>query len=70
MVRAGILLALVGVLIAGLGTLLYTRLLVVPELTQQLVQSVTWISWALGGVFVISGAGAVISNRNRRRDAG
>jgi hypothetical protein len=68
MVRAGILLALVGVLIAGLGALFYARVLTFPELTPQLVQSIAWVSWALGAVFVISGAGALLSDRKRRRD--
>jgi hypothetical protein len=67
MVRAGIVLVLVGALLVAGGSLLYGRVLTVPQLSPQVTQSISWLSWALGGVFVTSGAGAVLSDRKRRR---
>jgi hypothetical protein len=66
MVRAGIVLVLVGALLAVGGSLLYAHVVTVPQLSPQVSQSITWLSWALGGVFITSGAGAIISDRKRR----
>jgi hypothetical protein len=66
MVRAGIVLALVGVLIAVAASLLYVHVLMIPQVSPQQIRSITWVSWAMGGVFVISGAAAAISIRKRR----
>jgi hypothetical protein len=30
-------------------------------------QSISWLSWALGGVFITSGAGAILFDRKSRR---
>ncbi len=66
MVRAGIVLAVVGALIAAGGSLVYARVVTVPDVSPHLAQSLSWLSWALGGVFIISGAGALLSYRKGR----
>lgn len=67
MVRTGILLALAGVLLVVAGSLQYAHVVTFPHVSAELSQTISWVSWALGGVFFISGTGALLTARTRRR---
>jgi hypothetical protein len=63
MLRAGIVLAVVGVLIAAAASLLFAGVVTIPEVSSQTAQAITWVSGAVAAVFVISGAGAILATR-------